>query len=166
MVSSSTTSSTTLPPLPVPRLNDCVTIRIPEVDRGGKMNAANLIGVVVGIEERDGHPLYEVATEHGRVNSLLSRNQFELSRRRDIIDLSLINTDESKSIREMAAGSSSTKSSSSSIKCHCYSNGCQNKRCLCRRKGVLCTEKCLHGRNSKTGKIDERVARAFQCKNK
>ena len=141
--------------LPPPGINDCVTIPIPEVDRTGKTAVSNLIGMVVGIREEDG--LYEIATEHGRVNSLLSRNQFEMSRRRDIIDE--VNVSESKSIREM------TKSTAV-IKCHCYSNYCQNKRCLCRRKGMLCTDKCLHGRNSKTGKIDEEVARTFVCKNK
>lgn len=151
-----------------PEINDCVTVTVPEVDRPRKISLENLIGVIVDIVEKaEGHRLYNVATKYGCIRPLLSRNQFELCRRRNVVDVEMVDRERTISIRKIAAAEEKRGSEKpSSSFCHCATDFCRTMRCLCKRNGVLCTERCQHGRNPKTGRISQQVAINFHCCNK
>ena len=162
--SSSSSSSSSLPP----GINDCVNVTVPQVDRPRKMSLQNFVGVIVAIEEKKGHKLYNVATKYGCVRPLLSRNQFEICRRRDVIDIETVDRERTVSIRKIAAAEAirgSEKVHLSKV-CHCATDSCRTMRCLCKRNGVLCTERCKHGRDPQTGRINREIAANFRCYNK
>ena len=145
-----------------PEINDCVNVTVPEIDRPKKMSMRSFVGVIVAIEEKKGHKLYNVATKYGCIRPLLSRNQFEMCRRRDMIDVETVDKKRAISIRKIA----SIETEPSFKVCHCATDYCRTMRCFCKRSGVLCTEQCKHGRNPKTGRINQEIAANFKCYNK
>ena len=151
-------------PAPAPaRINDSVTVPIPAVDRPGKMAMSNAVGVVVGTRETANGALYEVATTYGRIRPLLSRTQFELASRPDLLDRRDVNEEQTVTMRKLGilqGGSVVTPT----VKCYCNTDFCRSRRCLCRRNGQLCTSHCRHGRDHRTGKIDPEAAP--RCTNK
>lgn len=150
-----------------PEINDCVNVTVPQVDRPRKMSMQNFVGVIVAIEEKKGHKLYSVATKYGCISPLLSRNQFEICRRRDVIDIETVDRERTVSIRKIAAAEAiKGREGPSSKVCLCAIDSCRTMRCLCKRRGVLCTERCRHGRNPKTGRINQEIAVKFKCYNK
>lgn len=150
-----------------PGIGDCVSVLVPNIDRPKKMNMHNFIGVVVSIEEKKGHKLYNIATKYGCIRPLLSRNQFEICRRRDVIDVETVDKGHIVSIRKIAAAEAIKGSEKPSFKvCHCATDYCRTMRCFCKRNGTLCTERCKHGRNPQTGRINQEIAANFKCLNK
>ena len=153
-----------------PEVNDCVNVTVPIVDRPRKMSMQNFVGIIVAIEEKKGHKFYNVATKYGCIRPLLSRNQFVMCRQRNVIDIETIDKTRTVSIRKIAAAeemkSSEEPSSSSSNVCHCAIDFCRTMRCFCKRRGLFCTERCKHGRNPQTGRIDQEIAAKFKCYNK
>lgn len=150
-----------------PEVDDCVTITIPQTDRPEKMSMQNFVGVIVGIQEKRGNKLYNVAAEYGCIRPLLSRNQFEICRRRDVIDIETVDRERAVSIRKIAALEAIKGSEEPSSKCcHCATDYCRTMRCFFKKRGVPCTERCKHGRNPKTGRINQEIAANFKCYNK
>ena len=150
-----------------PEINDCVNITVPQIDRPKKMSMQNFIGIILSIEEKAGHKLYNIGTKYGCVRPLLSRNQFEVCRRRDVIDIESVDRKRAVSIRKIAAAEAIRGSEEPSTNvCHCAKDYCRTMRCLCKRSGLICTEKCKHGRNPKTGRVDQEIAANFKCYNK
>ena len=152
----------------LPKINDCVKVTVPLVDRPMKMSLKNIVGVIVAIEERKGHLLYSVATKHGCIRPLLSRNQFELCRQKNLVDAQTVKIDRAVSIRKIAAAEAIRGSGdgASSRVCHCATDFCRTMRCLCKRSGLLCTARCKHGRDPKTGLINLETVANFECFNK
>lgn len=149
-----------------PEINDCVNITVPQIDRPRKTSMRNFVGVIADIREKKGYKLYSVATKYGCIRPLLSRNQFEICRRRNVIDVDTVNRERVVSIREVAAAEAKRGSEEpSSSFCRCATDLCRTMRCLCRRSGVSCTERCQHGRNPKTGRINQEIAANFKCSN-
>nr|BDT63163.1 MAG: integrase-like protein [Hemigrapsus takanoi nimavirus] len=158
-----TTSSSSLHP----EINDCVNVTVPQIDRPRKMSMQNFVGVIVAIDEKKGHKLYNVATKYGCIRPLLSRNQFEICRRRNVMDIETVDRERAVSIRKIAAAEAIKGSEEpSSNVCHCATDYCRTMRCFCKRSGILCTERCKHGRNPKTGRINQEIAANFKCCNK
>lgn len=155
---------TTSPSQLYPEIKCCVNVTVPQIDRPRKMSMQNFVGVIVGIEEKKGHTLYNIATKYGCIRPLLSRSQFEICRRRDVIDIETVNRERTVSIRKIAEAEA-IKEPFSSV-CHCARDSCRTTRCRCKKSGVLCTERCKHGRNPKTGRIDQKIAANFKCCNK
>lgn len=164
MVSPEASSSSDLHP----RLNDCVTITIPRPDRPKKMGIKNFVGIIVNIQERNGHLLYDIATKYGCIRPLVSRNQFVISRRKNIIDIDTVDKDRTVSIRKIAAAEAIVNKEETQVTtfCNCATDYCRTMRCFCRRSGVLCTPNCKHGRDPKTGRINHEIAVNFNCRNK
>nr|BDT63497.1 MAG: integrase-like protein [Sesarmops intermedium nimavirus] len=149
-----------------PEVNDCVNITVPHLDRPQKTSMQNIVGIIVGIEEYKGHKLYNVATQHGCIRPLLSRNQFEICRRKNVIDVETVDRERILCIRKIAAAEAKRGSEEpSSSFCRCATDSCRTMRCLCRRSGVSCTERCQHGRNPQTGRINHEIAISFRCSN-
>ena len=149
-----------------PEINDCVSITVPQVDRSVKMIVKNIIGVIIEIKEKRGHKFYNVATQHGCIRPLLSRNQFEMCRQRNIIDVETVDREGLTSVRKIAIAEAKRGSEEPSTSfCRCATDFCRTLRCLCRRSHSLCTDRCQHGRNPKTGRIDKNIAANFKCTN-
>ena len=149
-----------------PEINDCVNVMVPLVDRPRKMSLQNIVGIIVAIKEKKGHKLYSVATKHGCIKPLLSRNQFEICRQRNLIEIETVNRERTVSIRKIAALEALEGGGwPSSTVCYCATDNCRTMRCLCWRSGLLCTELCKHGRNPQSGRINEEIAANFKCFN-
>ena len=149
-----------------PEINDCVNVTVPQIDRPRKMSMQNFVGIIVDIKEKNGNKFYDVATKYGCIRPLLSRNQFEICRRRNVIDIETVNMKELTTIRKVAASDAKRGSENpSSTFCHCAKDFCRTMRCLCRKNGLSCTERCQHGRNPKTGRINQEIAANFKCSN-
>lgn len=129
-----------------PEINDCVNVTIPQVDRSREMRMQNIVGIIVDIKENHGHKLYNVATRYGCIRPLLSRNQFEMCRQRNVIDMETVYRERTVSTREIADKTAKgyNEGPSSSF-CRCAKDLCKSQRCMCRRKGLLCTGRCQHG---------------------
>lgn len=126
---------------PTVEIDDCVIIPIPTVDRPTKMTMTNLLGVIVNIREDDGgNRLYDVATKHGKLRPLLSRTQFEVCRRRDLLD-PIVSTG-TTSLRDAVAAIAPPITTN--LICHCILDFCRTRRCICKRSGVMCTARCKH----------------------
>jgi len=121
-------------------VGDCVLLPVSEFDRG-RLDCRNIPGVISQVTPRG---LYRVATKHGVVNTLLSRNQLLKA------DCQLLTLDETvpevHSFRKLASLHSQSGGQGFS-KCSCATK-CDTKRCACRKKGTLCHSHC-HPRNSK-----------------
>ena len=154
----------------LPQINDCVNVTIPQVDRPRKLSIENIVGVIISIEEHGHHKLYNVGTLYGCIRPLLSRNQFELSSQRNMLDPSTVDRKRQTNIRQIAALTTAAAdqgpSTSSSVFCYCATDFCRTRRCICRRNGKKCTDRCKHGRNNRTGRIDKEIAVKFKCNNK
>ena len=149
-----------------PEINDCIIVTIPQIDRPRKTCMQNFIGIIIGIKENKGHKLYNVATKYGCVRPLLSRNQFEICRQKNVIDIETVDRERIVSIRKIAAAEGKTDSEqATSSFCCCATDFCRTMRCLCRRSGVLCTERCKHGRDPRTGLINKEIVCHFNCTN-
>ena len=151
-----------------PEINDCVNVQIPQIDRPRKISVPNFIGVIVNIKESSmGHILYDVGTKYGCIRPLLSRNKFEICRQKKLIDPKTVDRNRTISIRDIAIREAKlgNNKESLSIFCRCATNFCKSKRCLCKRNGIFCTERCQHGRDPQTGRINKEIATNFVCEN-
>lgn len=149
-----------------PEINDCVNITVPEVDRPRKISMKNIVGVIVDIKKNHGSKLYNVATVYGCIRPLLSRNQFEMCRQKNVIDIETVDREREVSIREIAAAEEEgRKERPSSSFCRCATDLCRSLRCMCRRRGLSCTGRCQHGRDPRTGRVNQEIAARFICNN-
>lgn len=151
-----------------PEINDSVKVNVPKVDRPRKFIAPSFIGVIIGIKKYQGHKLYSVGTRYGCIRPLLSRNQFKLCRQRDITQLEVVNRERVVSIRDVAnweARKLDRSDRPSTTFCRCATDLCNSRRCMCRRQSLRCTGLCQHGREPRSGRINQLIAAAFRCKN-
>lgn len=135
-------------------INDCVNIHIPLVDRPSKITMTNLLGIVLDIKVispssslppfgvKISKKLYDIGTKYGRIRPLLSRNQFELCRRRDLFSLT-IDKMSLISIRQAVMREANVIHGSSIKRCKCTQN-CNTRRCICYRLNLYCSQFCKH----------------------
>ena len=142
------------------------------------MGMQNIVGAIIGIKKKEGHNLYNVATRYGCVTPLLSRNQFEICRQKNLIGTETLD-------KERTAEGSGKCPVLAFIFCRCAKDSCKCRRCFCRRNNTSngvnmdvmsepavlinntsCTERCQHGRDVRTGRVDNEIAGAFSCSNK
>ena len=149
-----------------PEINECVNVMVPQVDRPKKLSIQNFVGVILDIKENHGHKLYNVGTVYGCIRPLLSRNQFEMCRQRNILDAETVNRERLVSIREIAAAEAVGRSEGLSFGfCRCATDFCRSLRCMCKRRGLPCTGRCQHGRDPRTGRVNQKLAAKFKCNN-
>ncbi|XP_043464212.1 uncharacterized protein LOC122503410 [Leptopilina heterotoma] len=115
-------------------VGDNVTIPIPDVDKA-KSDFRNVIGVV--LEKKD--ELHRIGTRQGIINRLYCRSEFDKCKA-SFIDEQDVPQDETISLRSIATQESNTNGQGFT-RCHCQTS-CKTKRCLCRKKGLLCNSKC------------------------
>lgn len=112
-----------------------VRVPIPDVDRG-RGDARNILAIVTEVTD-DG--FYRLGTKGGILKQLYSRSQFSTCKA-ELLNIQNIPLDTEISLRS-AATQSSIGTGQGFVKCSC-SNKCINKKCSCKRRGLLCQSKC------------------------
>lgn len=136
-------------------VNDCVNIHVPLVDRPNKATMTNLLGIVLAIKKCEpttlpsdntsiiiSRKLYDIGTKYGKIRPLLSRNQFDLCRRKDLFSHLIIDAESLISIRRAVIKEAGSIGFSVK-KCKCTYD-CTTNRCICRRLNLNCTSSCKH----------------------
>lgn len=115
-------------------VNDCVTIQIPEFDRG-KGDPANIIGIV--LDKNDGNQ-FKIGTRGGVISSWMERNAFEPVHFRGLNKEDVPNVDASlrEIVRNLSVGDGQGKK-----KCACKT-GCASYRCACFKNKMKCNSAC------------------------
>jgi hypothetical protein len=119
---------------------NCVTLPIPDVDRG-LTDPLNIICRVVDVDWE--YSLYELSTPVGVLKELYARNSFDLAY--DSLDIE-VKLDVTVGLRE-AFKMMSLGGAQGMLKCNCGST-CHNNKCSCKKANVLCNSRC-HAGNSK-----------------
>lgn len=122
-------------------IGSTVLIKIPAVDKAPS-DPLNLMGKVLDYR----FDKYEVGTEHGILNTLMSRNSLQTCDCRFTADI----PQEYYSLRQLAIKHSNTGGQGYK-KCQCKS-GCKNNHCACRRAKMKCNSRC-HGSSTCTNKL-------------
>lgn len=126
-----TLSEKAFPPLVI---GTNVKIPVPQVDRG-KVDANNLIGVILSITEDE---FYRVGTREGTISRLFARNQIFPCKE------SFLSADEvpdkEYTVRSLSLRSSLTGGQGFFF-CQCKTK-CTSNRCKCKSNNVLCNSKC------------------------
>lgn len=115
-------------------MNDCVTIQIPEFDRG-KGDPANVVGIILQKNEND---KYEIGTRAGVISNWLERNSFEPVKFKGLTIQDVPNKKASlrEIVRDLSVGDGQGKK-----KCSCKT-GCKNKKCACFKNNMKCNSAC------------------------
>lgn len=120
--------------LPPAKKGDTVAIPVPEVDKG-RGDARNIMACVTDV---DPNGLYRLGTPNGTINQMYARSKFTLCKEK-IISQDKV-TDNQISLRSLATFQS-TGTGQGFVKCKCKDK-CNNRRCICRKKEILCGSKC------------------------
>ncbi|XP_060859794.1 KRAB-A domain-containing protein 2-like [Metopolophium dirhodum] len=118
----------------VANIGSTVRIKIPDVDRG-KGDPRSIIAVVLKLTD-DG--FYQLGCNDGVLKQLYSRSQFTVCSENLLAVEAVPN--ESITLRS-AATAQSLGTGQGFFKCTCTKK-CDTKRCVCRKKEVLCNSKC------------------------
>lgn len=116
------------------KVGDTVRVAVPDVDRG----RGDFRNVLMAILEVDEKGFYKLGNYDGTIGELFSRNQFTPTNAIHL-DLSQISK-EKKSLRQLASIQSKFGGQGYQ-RCSCR-GGCDNKKCSCKAKGLLCNSKC------------------------
>lgn len=118
---------------PPAKVGDTVRVPVPDVDRGPG-DARNILATV--LEETDG--FYKLGTNDGVLRQMYVRSQFTICEKefldgKDVSDREMALRSVA-SLQSVAGGQGFTK-------CMCKGK-CQNSRCCCVKKEVLCNSQC------------------------
>ena len=128
---------------PDPEVGDTVRIKVPDVDRC-KTEARSVLACVL---EKTPDKFFKLGTSSGELKQLYVRSQFMLCHEKFLTPEDVPSAP--VSLRAVAS-SQAVGNGQGFVRCSCTQK-CSTKRCLCRRKGVLCNSKC-HGTSTCTNK--------------
>ena len=119
------------------QVGDCVTIPIPEFDRG-RGDPANIIGVVMAIKNDQ----YKLGTKVGIIDVWFSRNGFESVKFRGLTpdDVPDVKLTVREAVRKQSVGTGQGYE-----RCNCKKSSCRTGRCRCLKSNVKCNSACHPG---------------------
>ncbi|KAJ8953312.1 hypothetical protein NQ318_012106, partial [Aromia moschata] len=120
---------------PPANVGDNVTIPIQDFDKG-KGDLRNIIGVIL---QTNGEGFYKIGTEHGILQKLYCRSEFDVCTQK-FLEVADVKQDTEISLRT-AAPRPSGGTGQGFLEMRCIKN-CSTNRCKCKKIMMLCNSKC------------------------
>lgn len=119
------------------QVNECVTLSVPQVDRG-PLDLKSIFGVVTDF--RNG--VYQIGTKNGLIKGWFPRNKLNVAGTRtvsveDVPKEVLLSLREAASFQSIVGGQGYQKCT-----CKANKNQCRTKRCSCFQLSVKCNSRC------------------------
>ncbi|XP_074655625.1 uncharacterized protein LOC141909138 [Tubulanus polymorphus] len=141
------------------KVGDFVTVKIPEQDRH-KIDLRRLPGVVVQVKKFKNGNFYIIRTKYGVLDVALRADV--LQRFVGEFDIPVAGWGSVPKLPIRTAAMAMSHSLKPASRCHCKAN-CSTLRCLCKKRGVICTASCHSGKSCENNHVMNKNTEQLNC---